>query len=96
MQLNYSEDIENLKNRVDDNRRVLGHVLHLLEKMNQTMEDGFANVNERLSKLEGKEGMQGVNSQLSDIKTEIGKIQKAYPYEELFSNLHAVSKNGEA
>lgn len=74
---------------------VLGSIIHLLDRLNKVVEDGFSEVNERLARLEGKDGMQGVTKQLVDIKGELQKIQKAYPYDDLLSNMQTV-KQGEA
>jgi archaellum component FlaC len=82
-----SVEIESLKN-------LTNKILHVLGTMNDAMIDGFEQVNERLVRLEGKEGMQGVNKQLGDIKEELNKIQKAYPYEDLYNNMQKVQ--GEA
>jgi hypothetical protein len=91
MEGNYEE----LKRELENTRNAVGSVLSVLEKMNTAMADGFKKVNERLSVLEGTQGMQGVNAQLGEIKTELHKIQKAYPYEEIFSNIQSIQK-GEA
>ncbi len=88
------QELETIKHDLISTRKAVGTVIHLLEKINTVVEDGFEKVNLRLSNLEGKNGMQGVNEQLGNIKTELQKIQKAYPYEELIQNMDQVK--GEA
>lgn len=83
--------IENLKKSLETTQSILGTIIHLLDKTNTVMEDGFNKVNERLAALEGKEGMQGVNQQLSEIKGELHKIQQVYPYEDLAINLKQIT-----
>ncbi|MCB9044971.1 MAG: hypothetical protein H6550_02405 [Chitinophagales bacterium] len=89
------QELDTLKKELDETRKAVGFIIHLLDKMNATIEDGFENVNKRLSELEGKNGMQGVNKQLGDIKGELQKIQKAYPYDDYIKNIDAIQK-GEA
>jgi hypothetical protein len=81
------QTIEELALKQEATNKTLGAVIHLLEKVNTAVEEGFAsvddrlhNINLRLSNLEGQNGMKGVNAQLGDIKGELQKIQKAYPY----------------
>lgn len=83
--------IENLKKSLETTQSTLGTIIHLLDKTNTVMEDGFNKVNEPLAALEGKEGMQGVNQQLSEIKGELHKIQQVYPYEDLAINLKQIT-----
>lgn len=83
-------DIEIITQKLEETRKTVGALVHVLDKMNTTMEEGFENVNKRLSELEGKNGMQGVNRQLGDIKHELSKIQKVYPYEEMMNNIETV------
>jgi len=85
------EEFDKIKKEFDSTRKTLGMVLNLLEKMQTAMSDGFNQVNERLSHLEGEKGMQGVTSQLFDIKSELHKIQKAYPYDDLSSNMDTIT-----
>lgn len=87
-------EIQKLSKEVESHKGVLAHVVGLLVNLSNAVDEGFAKVNERLAILEGKQGMQGVNQQLGEIKTELHKIQKAYPYDELYSNLKSVQ--GEA
>ncbi|MCF8450890.1 MAG: hypothetical protein K9G49_13540 [Taibaiella sp.] len=84
--------LEKLSKDIEAQRSALSHVIGLIINLSNAVNDGFAEVNQRLAILEGKQGMQGVNTQLTDIKTELGKIQKAYPYEELFANMQSISK----
>lgn len=88
------EQLDKLQKDVEATRLTIGGIIHLLEKMGTAMEDGFNKVNERLARLEGKDGMQGVNHQLGAIKEELQKIQKVYPYEELLDNMKGLQ--GEA
>ncbi|MES2479501.1 MAG: hypothetical protein V4561_10460 [Bacteroidota bacterium] len=88
------QEIDTLKKELESTRKGVGVIIHLLEKINGVMVDGFEKVNTRLANLEGKEGMQGVNDQLGDIKSELQKIQKTYPYEDLFNNMEQIK--GEA
>jgi len=81
---------------IENSRKAIGSMIVLLERISNAIEEGFAKVNTRLAALEGKDGIQGVNSQLSDIKNELHKIQKAYPYDELFNNIQAIQRKGEA
>jgi hypothetical protein len=83
-------ELEHLKKELENTHKTIGVVIHLLEKINTVMEDGFEKVNTRLSNLEGKNGMQGVNEQLGGIKSELQKIQKAYPYEDLINNMEQI------
>ena len=85
------QELETLKKEPESTRKAVGVVIHLLEKINTVVEEGFEKVNTRLSNLEGKNGMQGVNDQLGDIKTELQKIQKAYPYEDLINNMEQIT-----
>jgi hypothetical protein len=85
------QEFDTLKKELDETRKAVGVVIHLLDKMNATIEEGFNNVNKRLSDLEGRNGMQGVNMQLVDIKTELQKIQKVYPYEEMIKNMDSIT-----
>lgn len=80
---------------IDASRKAIGSVIDLLERISSAVDEGFAKVNQRLATLEGKDGMQGVNSRLGEIKNELHKIQKAYPYDELFNNMQAIQQ-GEA
>lgn len=80
-------EYEMIKRELESTKSTVSAVLHLLERMNDAMRSGFDTVNKRLSQLEGKNGMQGVNEQLGDIKSELHKIQKAYPYEDVVRNL---------
>lgn len=88
-------DQDKYKHELELTKTVLGNIIHLLDRLNNVVEDGFNEVNERLTRLEGKDGMQGVNKQLIDIKGELQKIQKAYPYDDLVNNMNTVQK-GEA
>lgn len=88
-------EIQKLSKDFDAQRNTLSSVIGLLVDLNEAVNQGFEKVNERLSALEGKQGMQGVNSQLLEIKHELHKIQKAYNYEEIYSNVQALNK-GEA
>lgn len=81
------QDLTLIKKELESTKSTVSAVLHLLERMNDAMTEGFDKVNKRLSELEGKNGMQGVNMQLGDIKTELHKIQKAYPYDDIVRNL---------
>ena len=73
-----SAEIQKLSKDIEAQRSVLSHVIGLLVHLLNAVNEGFDKVNERLSVLEGKQGMQGVNIQLTDIKHELTKIQKAY------------------
>ena len=90
-----ADEILKLSKDLESQRNVFSSVIDLLVNLSNAVNDGFDKVNERLSILEGKKGMQGVNSQLSDIKHELHKIQKAYPYDEMFTNIQSIKK-GEA
>jgi archaellum component FlaC len=81
------QELAQFKKDLEGTRSTVNAVLHLLERMSDAMSEGFDKVNQRLSELEGKNGMQGVNQQLGDIKTELHKIQKAYPYDDIVKNL---------
>lgn len=81
------QDLTLIKKELESTKSTVSAVLHLLERMNDAMTEGFDKVNKRLSELEGKNGMQVVNMQLGDIKTELHKIQKAYPYDDIVRNL---------
>ncbi|MBC7552970.1 MAG: hypothetical protein H7257_03220 [Taibaiella sp.] len=69
----------------------LGAVVLLLERISNAVDEGFRKVNDRLSVLEGREGMQRVNTQLGEIKNKLHKIQKSYPYDELYKNIKSIS-----
>jgi hypothetical protein len=92
---NISVDIQKLTKEFEAQRNTLSAVIGLLMDLNNAVNEGFEKVNERLSVLEGKQGMQGVNSQLHEIKQELHKIQKAYPYDDLYNNIQSIQK-GEA
>lgn len=85
-------ELQRLSKDFEAHRNVLSHVVDLLLNLSSAVDEGFKKVNERLATLEGTQGMQGVNSQLSDIKQELHKIQKAYPYDELYNNLKGFQK----
>ncbi len=85
------QQLELLKTELNSTRKAVGTVIHLLEKINTVVEEGFETVNKRLSNLEGRNGMQGVNEQLGSIKTELQKIQKAYPYDDLIHNMDQIT-----
>lgn len=87
-------EVKRLTAEITEQRGVISHVVNLLVNLSTAVDDGFKKVNERLAVLEGEKGMQGVNMQLGDIKNELHKIQKAYPYDELFNNMKSVT--GEA
>lgn len=91
------ESIQPDKNAIaiEQHRQTLTSIIGLLDKISTAVNEGFEKVNHRLSILEGKQGMQGVNTQLSEIKDELHKIQKTYPYEDMFKNLASI-KNAEA
>ena len=87
-------EIQKMSKDLETQRGTLSHMISLLLGLSGAVDDGFKKVNERIALLEGKEGMQGVNHQLGEIKNELHKIQKAYPYDELFNNMKSVQ--GEA
>lgn len=87
-------DYEAIKKDAEAAKKAVGIIIHLLEKMNEAMEEGFSKVNDRLANIEGKNGMIGVNKQLGDIKEELQKIQKVYPYNDMFNNMKDIA--GEA
>lgn len=78
---------EKLSKQLEQHRNTLSNVVNLLVNLSNVVNDGFAEANSRLATLEGKHGMQGVNAQLNDIKSELHKIQKTYPYDDLFNNM---------
>jgi hypothetical protein len=86
-------EIQKLSKELEGQRNTLASVIGLLVGLSNAVNEGFDKVNERLSVLEGKQGMQGVNSQLLEIKHELHKIQKAYQYDELFNNIQSVQGN---
>jgi uncharacterized protein YukE len=77
---------------IEAHRQALTTVISLLEKISNAVDEGFTKVNERMALLEGREGMQGVNHQLGEIKNELHKIQKTYPYDEMFKNILSIGK----
>lgn len=89
------QKIEETNSTVEASRKTIMKMLDIMDRMSNAIKDGFNEVNERLARLEGNEGMQGVNSQLGEIKNELYKIQKAYPYDELYKNIQSIQK-GEA
>jgi hypothetical protein len=91
---NISTELYNLSKELEVLRTTLSDVIRLIVNLNNAINEGFNEINNRLSALEGKQGMQGVNTQLNEIKIELHKIQRAYPYEEIYSNLKSIS--GEA
>jgi hypothetical protein len=68
--------LETIKQDLNSTRKAVGTVIHLLEKINTVVEDGFEKVNLRLSNLEGKNGMQGVNEQLGSVNLKLQHIIK--------------------
>jgi len=91
---NISTEFYKLSKELEGQRTTLSDVIRLIVNLNNAINEGFNEINNRLSALEGKQGMQGVNTQLNEIKIELHKIQRAYPYEEIYSNLKSIS--GEA
>ena len=89
------QQIEKNSASIESSKKAIGSVLDLLEKISNAVDEGFRTINARLAALEGKEGMQGVNAQLGEIKHELHKIQKAYPYDDLFNNIQSIQP-GEA
>jgi archaellum component FlaC len=87
------QEIDQLKAELEITKKNMGVVIHLLENIRTVVENGFNQVNSRLANLEGKNGMQGVNEQLGGIKSELQKIQMAYPYDDIVSNMNTVSNN---
>jgi hypothetical protein len=88
------KQIENNTAGIEATRKAVGNIIGILERISSAVDEGFEKVHQRLSILEGKDGMQGVNMQLGDIKNELHKIQKAYPYEDLINNMKSIQ--GEA
>ena len=68
--------LETIKQDLNSTRKAVGTVIHLLEKINTVVEDGFEKVNLRLSNLEGKNGMQGVNEQSGSVNLKLQHIIK--------------------
>lgn len=87
-------EVQKLTKDLENQRHTLSHIIGILSNLSNAIDEGFAKVHERLAILEGKQGMQGVNQQLGDIKNELHKIQKAYPYDDMFNNIKTVQ--GEA
>ena len=83
--------VEKIKNDVSAQQKAFTIVISLLEKIHDAMNAGFEEVNGRLAVLEGKQGMQGVNEQLTEIKNELNRIHTIYPYKELFENTKIIS-----
>lgn len=92
---NLEAEVQKLHKELEAQRNTLSNVISLLLNLSTAVTEGFEKVNERLSALEGKQGMQGVNTQLADIKNELHKIQKTYPYDEMYNNITSI-KIGEA
>ena len=55
--------------RNEDAKKDLNTIVNLAIKISNTVDEGFARVNEKLDDLEGSTGMQGVIHNLGDIKT---------------------------
>lgn len=85
-------DIQKIAKELEAQRGTLAAVIGLLMNLSNAVNEGFEKVNERLAALEGKQGMQGVNTQLQEIRHELHKIQKAYPYDDIFSNMQEITK----
>lgn len=78
------EHLEEIKQELKSNRE-------LTHKLLNVVESGFKEVNERLSLLEGHQGMKGVHTQLDVIKDELQKIRTAYPYDGLNENMRTIT-----
>jgi len=83
-------ELQRISKDLESQRNVLSHVVSLLMNLSNVVDEGFNKVNERLAALEGKQGMQGVNQQLGDIKNELHKIQRTYPYDDMFKNILSI------
>jgi uncharacterized coiled-coil protein SlyX len=89
-------EVAKLSKELESQHGSLNQFLSVLKNLHSAVNAGFDQVNERLSHLEGKHGMQGVNAQLAEIKQEINKIQITHGYQDLSSNLELLNPKGEA
>lgn len=87
-------EIQELKVKVDGLIKTTDAMRDVIQNLVSAVVEGFDTVNERLAKLEGKDGMQGVHSRLGEIKNELSKIHKVVPYEDFASNMDIIK--GEA
>ena len=61
------QELETIKKELENTRKTVFSVLHLLERMSAAMQEGFDGVNQRLAELESSNGLPGVNENLSCI-----------------------------
>lgn len=65
---NISTELYKLSKELEGQRTTLSDVIRLIVNLNNAINEGFNEINNRLSALEGKQGMQGVNTQLNEKK----------------------------
>lgn len=70
------QEYDELNKQAEATNVAVSRMLQVLDKMNAVMVEGFENVNNRLAKLDGKDGMQGVSQQLDDIWSELQTLPK--------------------
>lgn len=57
-------EVQKLSRELEAQRNSFSHVIGLIVSLSNAVNEGFNKVNERLSILEGKQGMQGVNAEM--------------------------------
>lgn len=87
--------VDALATKVEQQDNTINALIAVVTKLSNVMEQGFDEVNQRLSRLEGIEGMKGVHTQLGDIKSELKKINSVTRYDDEAGNFD-IFKKGEA
>ena len=89
--------LQNLSDKVEQHNNNISTLVSVINKLSNAVDEGFNDVSQRLSRLEGTEGMKGVHTQLGGIKEELKKINNITGYEGLAGNMEIFNaKKGEA
>jgi uncharacterized coiled-coil DUF342 family protein len=89
--------LKSLSEKVEQHSQNITTLVSVINKLSNAIDEGFNEVTQRLSRLEGNEGMKGVHNQLGSIKDELKKINQITGYDGLTENISFVnSKTGEA
>lgn len=89
--------LKSLSDKIEQHSQNFTKLVNIINKLSNAVDEGFEEVNIRLSRLEGSEGMKGVHSQLGDIKNDLKKINSVTRYEDEAGNFDLFkNKQGEA
>jgi len=89
--------LKSLSEKVEQHNQNITTLVSVINKLSNAIDEGFNEVTQRLSRLEGNEGMKGVHSQLGNIKDELKKINQITGYDGMSENMSFVNpKAGEA